>query len=130
MKEGEIHPPVRAGQPLPGPGGEGTWRGQNRRENFTHPPADLVSEKRKRIGRLRPLKRHKPAPDHEITTALFDQSRQAGPSCPNRHPNWEIGPIFKTGGGRARLTSPPFDSVHTNRRYFQNRRLVKCRKEN
>jgi hypothetical protein len=22
MKEGEIHPPVRAGQPLPGPGGE------------------------------------------------------------------------------------------------------------
>jgi hypothetical protein len=36
--------------------------------------------------------------DHEITTALFGQAR--GPSCPNRHPNWGKGPIFKTGGER------------------------------
>ncbi len=29
MKEGEIHPPVRAGQSLPGPGGEVLRAGQS-----------------------------------------------------------------------------------------------------
>ena len=71
------------------------------RENLILPPADLVSEKRKRIGRIRPLQRHKPAPDHEIAIALFGQAR--GPSCPNRHTNREKGPIFKTGGGQGQL---------------------------
>jgi len=52
------------------------------RENLILPPADLVSEKRKRIGRIRPLQRHKPAPDHEIAIALFGQSRQGGTFLP------------------------------------------------
>ena len=34
------------------------------------------------------------------TFIVVQAGRARGPSCPNRHNNWEKGPIFKTGGGR------------------------------
>ncbi len=71
------------------------------RENLILPPADLVSEKRKRIGRIRPLQRHKPAPDHEIAIALFGQSRQ-GRDLPARTgtPTGRKGQSSKLGVGK------------------------------
>jgi hypothetical protein len=54
MKEGEIHPPVRAGQPLPGPGGEMLrWARNISPPGLDNPPEIMRKNKKCKGARYR-----------------------------------------------------------------------------